>query len=263
MKVLAAALAVLGAGCATAQLAGHAPVTPPDRGEPRVVVIEPFFETAEWQHTVKTETGMMMSPSPSFFPGSGFSPIGGPFGGTVSVQRVVTDKPLNARVPSLTEEQRQVLAEVQRLRPSWRVTSTGGVAVLTGPVFLMRVIVSDSEIVESNRTFKNLAFGFGLVILPLQLFNLTPVEETERVYGALQRFDVDAQAVAGRLVRYPTQPDYAVNTSTLPATERRFGLDLTYREGLLANEQPREAVLLRGFSLKLASAIVALVEEHP
>ena len=65
----------------------------------------------------------------------------------------------------------------------------------------------------------------------------------------------------GRLVRYPTQPDFAVNTANLPVYERQFGLDLSYEEGILANEAPREAVLIRGFSLKLASAIVAMVEE--
>jgi hypothetical protein len=123
------------------------------------------------------------------------------------------------------------------------------------------VIVGDSELVESNRSMKNLAFGFGLLIWPLLLATLSPVEETQRVYGVLNRHALDAAELKDRLVRYPTQPDFAVNTANLPPFEREFGLDLTYQEGLLASELPRENILIWGFSLKLASAIVALVEE--
>jgi len=162
----------------------------------------------------------------------------------------------------LAEEHRQVLAEVQRLRPNWRVTSTSGIEAITGPVSLVRVIVGEAEVVESNRAMKNLAFGFGLLIWPLLLATLPPVEETQRVYGALARYQLDAQELKGRLVRYPSQPDFAVNTAHLLVHQREFGLDLSYEEGLLANEIPREGVLIRGFSLKVASAIVALVEEQ-
>ncbi len=138
---------------------------------------------------------------------------------------------------------------------------TGGAQVLSGPVSMVRVIVGDSEVVESNRSLKNLAFGFGLLIWPLLLATVSAVEETQRVYGMLHRFTLDANDLKSRLVRYPTQPDFAVNTASLPLYEREFGLDLTYLEGLLANEAPREGVLIRGFSLKLASAIVTMVEE--
>lgn len=257
MKFQAGLLAVLMTGCATARLAGEAPFTPPDRGEQRTVVVEPFFETAEWTTTVKTELATVMGPSPGF--GTGFG--GSPFSRDVAIQRTVADKPVFARVPSLTVEHQQVLAELQRLRPSWRVTSTGGVDKLAGQTTLVRVIVNDSELVESDRGLKNLAFGFGLVILPLQLFNISPVQETVRVYGVLNRYDVDAPQLLGRLVRYPSQPDFAVNTSNLAAIEKRFGLDVAYTEGLLANETPRDGVLLQGFSQRLAAAIIALVEE--
>ena len=257
MKV-AGILLVLGTGCATARLAGDLPFSPPDVGQQRAVVLEPFFETAEWTTTVKTELATVMGTNPGF--GVGMS-AASPFSHDVAIQRLVTDKPIFAKVPSLSVEHREVLAEVQRRRPSWQVTSTGGASAVSGRATLVRVIVNDSELVESDRGLKNLAFGFGLVIWPLQLINISPVHETVRVYGSLLRFEVDAQGLPARFVRYPSQPDFAVNTTNLPAIERRFGLDVAYTEGLLANETPRDLVLLQGFSQRLAAAIIALVEE--
>ncbi len=252
-----AVLAVLlTTGCATAHLTGPVPITAPDPGVARIIVLEPFFETAEWKTTVLTETATMMGGSTVLGPTTG-----SPFANDVTVQRVITEKPLFAKVPMLAEEQRQVLAEVQRLRPNWRVTSTGGAGILTGPVTLVRVIVGDAEMEESNRSLKNLAFGFGLLIWPLLLATISPVQETQRIFGVLNRYTLDAEQLKSRLVRYPSQPDFAVNTANLPPFERSFGLDLSYEEGLLANELPRENLLIRGFSFKLASAIVALVEE--
>jgi hypothetical protein len=245
-------------GCATARLAGEPPFVPADTGAVRSVVLEPFFETAEWTTSVKTEMATVMGTNPGF--GIGMS-SGSAFSHDVAVQRTVTDKPMFAKVPSLADEHRQVLQALQRMRPGWKILSTGAATSLQGPATLVRVIINDSELVESDRYLKNLAFGFGLIILPLQLINISPVHETVRVYGAINRFDLDAQAIPGRYVRYPTQPDFAVNTSNLPAVERRFGLDVAYTEGVLANELPRDGVLLEGFSLKLAAAIVALVEE--
>ena len=251
MKFHAATVLALLSGCATARLAGEPVFCPPDRGEQRAVVLEPFFETADWTTTVTTETlARAMGSSPGFGVG-----LGG------VIQRSVTDKPVCARIASLAAEHREVLAALQRLRPSWRVTSTGGVGAISGPVTLVRVIVGNRELLESDRELKNLAFGFGLVIWPLELINISPVHETLRVYGVLNRFDVEAPALTARLVRYPSQPDFAVNTSNLPAIERRYGLDVSYTEGLLANEAPRDLVLLEGFSMRLAAAIVALVEE--
>ena len=248
---------LLTTGCATAHLAGAVPVTAPDPGVQRVLVLEPFFETAEWKTSVRTEIATVMGGSVGLGPS-----VGSPFSQDVAVQHLVTEKPLFAKVPVLAEQHRQVLAELQRLRPTWRVTSTSGIEVITGPVSLVRVIVGDAEVIESNRSMKNLAFGFGLVIWPLLLATISPVEETQRVYGAIDRYTLDSQELKGRLVRYPTQPDFAVNTANLPMYEREFGLELSYEEGLLANEAPREGVLIRGFSLKLASAIVAMVEEQ-
>lgn len=258
-------LAVLGPGCATARLVGDPPFSPADPGARRVVVLEPLFETAEWQTRTQTEYARVTG-----------APIGGGFGsstgfgaslgagGDVAIQRQVNEKHLYARVASLVEVHRQLLAEVQRLRPSWRVTSTSAAPSLSGPASLVRVVVSDSEKIESNRALKNTAFAFGLVILPLQIINIWPVEETDRVYGQLLRYELDGALLKERLVRYPTQPDYAINTSDLGAPlARQFGLDVAYEEGLLADEAPRGPVLLQGFAQRLAAAVVAIIEEPP
>jgi hypothetical protein len=49
----------------------------------------------------------------------------------------------------------------------------------------------------------------------------------------------------------------------VPSLRRPFGFDLTYEEGLLADQRPRTNVLLDGFIDRLASATIALVEEPP
>jgi hypothetical protein len=99
------------------------------------------------------------------------------------------------------------------------------------------------------------------VILPLQFININPVEETVRVFGLVERFNVDATTLPTRLVRYPSQPDYAVNLANVSSVKREFGLDIAYEEGLLADERPRPKVLIDGFIDRLASATIALVEE--
>lgn len=238
---------LLTTGCATAKLVGPNPIVPPDPGERRVVVLEPFFESAEWRTTVKTEHASLV----------------GPYGRPqdVVIQRQVVEKPLYARVQSLAAEHQAVLAEVQKLRPSWQVTSTGGMSALSGPVTVVRTIVGEMEVVESNRALKNLACGFGVVIWPLLLFNLSPVRETHRVYGVLERFDAEADSLRPRLLRYPTQPDFAVDTRGLEPLRRSYGLDLTFEEGVLASEAEREPVLLGGFAQRLAAAVIAIVEE--
>ncbi len=255
-------LALASAGCATARLAGEPPVIPPSTAQ-RTVVIEPFFESAQWQTEYKTEYAQVMG-SPYGYGGYGGYGMGmgmyGP-GSTVAIQRQVSEKTVFARVSALAEEHRQLLAALARVRPTWRVTSTAAASALAGPVTVVRVIVHDGELIESNRTLKNLAFAFGLLIWPLELINITPVEETQRVWGTLDRYDTEGADLKNRLVRYPTQPDFAVNTTGLTPLEHKFGLDVPYTEGLLANEAPREGVLLEGFVQKLTAAVVAIVEE--
>jgi hypothetical protein len=230
-------------------------VTTPDPNVPRVVVIEPFFETAEWQTVSKEYLRQDTLPMGGYY-GGGFL---GPQSPTITVTQ--TQKPLFAQINSLTAEHRAVLERVQALRPSWRVSSTSGLAALEGPVSVVRVIIEGNQVIESDRALKNTAFAFGLVIWPLQIYNFWPVTETERGYGTLERFITDAPTVKERLVRYKTQPDAAFNAAGFTPLRRPFGLDVTYEEGLLAREDPRPKVLLDAFSERLASAIVAVVEE--
>ena len=246
-------------GCAHARLAGAPPEIPPSTSQ-RTVVIEPFFESAQWQTNYKTEYAQVMNP---YGGGFGYGGMGMGPNSTVAIQRAVTDKTVFARVGALAEEHRQLLAALAKARPTWRVTSTSGANALAGPVTVVRIIVHDSELVESNRTLKNLAFAFGLLIWPLELINISPVEETQRVWGTLDRYETEGGKLRGRLVRYPTQPDFAVNTNGLTALEHKFGLDVPYTEGLLANEAPRDGVLIEGFVQKLTAAVVAIVEEPP
>jgi hypothetical protein len=235
-------------GCATARIVGAEPVTVPDPGGVRVVVIEPFFETADWQVTTRTEQGQA------------YGQFGVPQ--DVTVTRQVAEKPVYARIPSLAEEQRQVLMEIQKLRPTWRVISTGALPAVDGPMTLVRTVISGVDTVESDRALKNLACGFGIILPPLLLLNLSPVHETQRINGGLVRFDTDAATVRARLLRYPTQPDFAVDTRGLDPHGQAFGLDVAFEEGVMAREDTRDPVVVGAFSRKLAAAVVALVEEQ-
>ncbi len=258
MKRLGALLLVAATGCATTRMVGEPPFVPADPGFARTVVLEPFFEEAGWQTTTTTENNPLSTPSSSL--GFGSTAL---FNRDLTVTRVSQDKPLYARVPALATEHRLALEVVRRLRPSWTVLSTSAVVGRTGPVSVVRVVVGDHQKVESNRSLKTMAFTFGLIILPLQLFQLMPVEETDRVVGQVQRFSLDDAAVGPRLLKYPTQPDFAVNLSGLEPLTRQFGLDLPYEEGLFANEAEHDAALIEGFAQKLAAAIIAVVEEGP
>lgn len=251
-----------GSGCATAKLVGERAFTPEDPRIARTVVIEPLFELAELQTSTRTEYANIGRGygSMGYGYGSGFGSMGP---STVAITRQVQEKPFFARPTTLVELQARVLSEVQRRRPSWRVTSTSGAPLLSGPVTVVRTIIEGNDTIASDRTLKNLAFGFGLLIWPLQLFNINPVEETVRVYGMLERYALDADGLRQRLVKYPSQPDFAVNLSSLTPVRHEFGLDVTYEEGLLADERPRPAVLIDGFIDHLASAVIAAVEEQP
>jgi hypothetical protein len=252
-------LILASSGCATAKLVGERAFTPEDPRVARNVVIEPLFELAELQTTTRTEFAQLSS-SPYQLGGfGGFNTLGG--NNTVAVTRQVQEKPFFAKPATLVQLQTAVMREVQKRRPSWRVTSTGGAPLLKGDVTIVRTIIQGDEIIASDRTLKNLAFGFGLFIWPLQLVNISPVEETTRVYGLLERFTVDSAGLSMRMVKYPSQPDYAVNLAGVTSLRREFGLDLTYEEGLLADERPRSGVLIDGFVDRLASAVIAVVEE--
>jgi hypothetical protein len=260
-------LLALCSGCATARLVGDPAFTPEDPGAARNVVIEPLFEMAELQTTTRTEYARLATNpytmsgmgSGGFGSGSGFNSMNN----TVAVTRQVQEKPFFAKPTTLAEVQTRVMAEVQRRRPSWRVTSTAAAPVLKGEVTIVRTIIDGNELIASNRTLKNLAFGFGLLIWPLEFFNIEPVEETMRVFGLVERFRIDSVGLPMRLVKYPSQPDYAVNLAGVQSVRHEFGLDVTYTEGILADEHPRSTILVDGFVDRLAAAIVATVEEAP
>jgi len=159
------------------------------------------------------------------------------------------------------ELHRKVLLAVQQLRPSWRVTSTGGASLLEGETVVVRTVIEGQETTVSDRTLKSFCFGAGIIIWPLLICAGYPVEETEHVTGLVERFVTSAEIVKARLVKYPTQADFAVNLAGLQPLRRPFGLDVTYTEGVLANEGPRQGVLIEGFVDRLAAAVVAIVEE--
>lgn len=239
--------------CATARVVGPPVVIPPESSQVKSVVLEPFFETAEW----KTEVSRTQSDW-SNMGQRGWSAMGRPM---VIRETVTTRKPVLAEVDALSEEYRLVLAHLKRLRPTWQIVTTSGVATVEGPVTVVRVVIDTHQTIGTNRPLKNAAFSFGLLIWPLQIYNFWPVTETERIYGILERYATDSATVKTRLIRYATQPDAAFNASGLTPLKREFGLDVTYEEGLLANEGPRKGALIGGFSERLASAVVALVEE--
>lgn len=247
-------------GCATAKLVGDRAFTPEDPQVARTVVIEPLFELAELQTSTRTEFATLGSGygTPGMGFGSGFNSTGP---NTLAITTQIQQKPFFAKPSTLVELQHRVLAEVQRRRPSWRVTSTSGASLLRGQVTVVRTIIEGNDTVASDRTLKNLAFGFGLIIWPLQFINVNPVEETVRIYGLLERFELDAASLQQRLVKYPSQPDFAVNLANVPPLRRPFGLDVSFEEGLLADERPRPSVLIDGFVDRLAAAVIALVEE--
>lgn len=249
MSVLALSCAT---GCTAARLSGPSPTYTADPGTPRVVVLEPFFESAQWRTSTKSEQVQVYGGYGSY----------AAVPQTVTVTRQIAEKPIYARPESLAREHQEVLSAVQRLRPSWRVTSTGGLSAVTGPVNLVRVVVGEVDVVGSDRTLKTLSFAFGFVLPPLFLLNTQPVQETHRVYGQLSRYEGDARTFAERRLKYPTQPDFAIDTRGLTPLSRAFGLDVDFVEGVLASEESRGSTLQSGFAQRLAVAVVALVEEQ-
>lgn len=251
---------------------------PIEAGPPRVVVIEPLFERAEWKTSTRTElvdstTGSSTTPrSPGFetnplgVPGSpAFAPSpldGAGASSQLTVTRTTTEKPLFARPAVLAAIHERLLPAVAALRPHWTIVAPGAAPTIKRDAVVIRTVLDGNEIVESDRPLKNAAFAFGLVLLPLQIITAFPVEETQRISGQLQKVALPPGALQQRLVKYATQPDFAVNLSGLEARRQPFALDVQYEEGLFADETPRPAVLVEGFVQRLAYAIVTLVEEE-
>ena len=239
-------LLLLLSGCSATRLKLPPPVEIPEQVGPTVVVLEPFFEDTRLQLVTRQERVQIND-------GRGFPT-------DVTVARQLQEKPLHARPEILAEQWRLVLAEVQRLRPAWRVVSTGTVPVLeAGPVVVVRTVLGEAEIVESNRMLKTVAAYTSFLLVPL-FYAVPPVEETQRVVGQLSLYTLDAGSTKERLLRYPTQPDFAVDTRGLRPRVQPFGLDVPYEEGVMAGDKGRGPVLVEGLSRQLAVAVVALVE---
>lgn len=229
---------------------------PIEAGPPRVVVIEPLFERAEWKTSTRTE---FVDPSTR----ASATPLDTTAAPQeLTVTRTTTEKPLFGRPAVLAAIHERLLPAVAALRPHWTIVGPAAAPTIKRDAVVIRTVLDGNEIVESDRTLKNAAFAFGLVLLPLQIITAFPVEETQRISGQLEKVSVEPRALQQRLVKYATQPDFAVNLSGLKSTRQPFALDVQYEEGLFADETPRPAVLVEGFVQRLAYAIVTFVEEE-
>jgi hypothetical protein len=255
-------MAWLGAvGCTPAHLIGQrAPRDALSVAPARTVVVEPLFDRAEWKTSTRTEF-ITVPGNAGFGTGIGMTPAGGPT--TVAINRTVTELPLFARPKTLAEIHQRLVPAIAALRPTWTVVSPAAAPTLKGLATVVRTVIDGNELVQSDRPLKNAAFAFGLLLWPLQFIAARPVEETQRVGGLLERVALDPPGLQQRLVKYATQPDYAVNFSGLSQQRQPFALDVEYEEGLFADETPRTSVLIDGFVEKLAFAIVTFVEEGP
>jgi hypothetical protein len=219
-------LAVLTTGCATTRLQGQRPpLSPMAAGPMRVVVLEPLSERLA--ATPPTSGGPLL------------------FSGAPTLQR-------------LSERVREV---VKGLRPTWQVVTPAEASTgVSRPAVVVRTLITGSGLVASDRAPKTAAFAFGLVVVPLLILAALPVEETQRVVGALQTVTVEPTLLTQRLGRGPGAFD-GLNLTGLSLGRRAFALDVEYDEGLFADEGPRAQVLREGFVEKLAFAIVAFIEE--
>jgi len=246
-------------GCAAARLTSAPFSPPPDQRGPVVVVIEPFFEVSQWKVTTKTDyVNAYGTPGYGSAYGGGFSPYGSAYGGPMQmeVSHDVADKPAVSRVPALNNEQQIVIREIQRLRPNWQVLSTAALQSISGPVDLVRVVIGDTQILDSDRTLKDWITAVGLGIPGF----FVQVHETQRIQGGINRYQTDAETVRPHLVRYAQQPDFAVDTRGMVPAKQTFGLDVAYEEGIFGPDSARDQVVVNAFAQRLAVAVIAMVE---
>lgn len=236
-------------GCATAKLVGPEP-KPLTIDSAKMVVLEPFFEDTRWQLRTYSETHTYYPSNPSYLP--------------VDVTRMERwqEKPLYAKTETLAYEHRLAIEDLQKRVPNWESFTTSALHRINGPVTLVRVIVGEKETLESNRGAHNLALLFSWLVVPL-LYETTDVREVERVHGQIVIYTADAQELRKRLLKYDSQPDYAVNTRGLPRAQEPFAIDLAYDEGMFAAEPPKNQALVAAFSRRLAHEISRFVSSEP
>ncbi len=246
---LFACLALTATGCYAARVVGPPLPTLPEGLTGVTVIVEPFFETVDWQVATKTQRVDLVNPGGTGYAGGGMGPQ------QAVLETQVAEKPVFARVPVLMQEHQAVLNQMRILRPGWRVLSTGQLPPQE-PVVLVRTVITRAEVEGSDRTFKTIITGLGLGIPGF----FVRVNEYQKIYGELSRYDADSAALKGKLLRYPTQPDFAVDTRGLPVVTQPFALEIAYEEGLGADPLAREPLLVEDFCKRLAVALVALVE---
>jgi len=200
------------------------------------VVLEPFFEDADPFYRRDLEERFVTDS------------LGRTSRQDVQVEVPVT--PFLARQSSLQKEHQLVLEAVRRLRPTWQVVSTSDLPPLQGLVVLVRTVVGKSAPAGSDRW----------VVSTIPLLWGATITETLDVDGVLAKYLVDADKLRDRVLRYPAQPDYAVDTTGLDGQQQPFTFDLEYQEQVFTDPKTHDTALLGGFADRLAEAVVALVE---
>lgn len=241
MRVALAALAAValaaGASCAPSKIVRRNPaVQPNSAAEHLTVVLEPFFENSEPFYKRDLEERWVTDS------------LGRTSRQYVQVEVPVT--PFLSRQSSLQKEHQLALAAIKKLRPTWQVVSTADLPPLQGLVVMVRTVVGKSTPAGSDRW----------VISTLPLLWAATITETLDVDGVLAKYLVDADKLRERVLRYPAQPDFAVDTTGLEGQQQPFTFDLEYQEQVFTDPKTHDAALIGGFADRLAEAVVALVE---
>lgn len=238
MRPLAVLCAAAAAACAPTRILNPPQVRAEPAAAPATVVLEPFFEDASWTYRRELVETTRVDATGRWVP--------------VQVERYVAEKPVLARADSLALEHVQTLEAIRRLRPTWRVVSTGDLPALSGAASLVRVVVGRSAPAGGNRfLLSTLPFLWGL-----------EVDEVLDVHGLLARYQADSEVLRLRLTTAAAPGALAVDTTGLVGRSRGFLFDLRYGEGVFAHLSSRERALISGFAERLAVAVVALVEAH-
>jgi len=234
---LAAVALAAGASCAPSKIVLRRPAPAPNpAAEHLTVVLEPFFEDADPFYRRDLEERFVTDSM-----------------GRTSRQYVQVEVPVTpflAKQSSLQKEHQLVLEAVRRLRPTWQVVSTADLPPLEGLVVLVRTVVGKSAPAGSDRW----------VVSTIPLLWGATITEALNVDGVLAKYLVDVDKLRDRILRYPAQPDYAVDTTGLDGQQQPFTFDLEYQEQVFTDPKTHDVALLGGFADRLAEAVVALVE---
>lgn len=235
---LAAVAAAAGSqGCAPSRIVQRRPPPQPrPAAEHLTVVLEPFFENADPLYRRDLQERWVTDS------------VGRTERQYVQVEVPVT--PFLAKPQSLQKEHQLALEAVRKLRPTWQVVSTADLPPLQGLVVLVRTVVGKTVPAGSDRW----------VVSTIPLLWASNITEAVNVDGVLARYLVDVDKLRDRVLRYPAQPDYAVDTTGLEGQSQPFTFDLEYQEQVFTDPKTHDAALLGGFADRLAEAMVALVE---